>query len=45
MTYRVKRANRVLNRILKKTLGPYLVRRYRIEYIEGNMEALKPPLW
>lgn len=43
MTYRVKRASRVLNRILKKTLGPYLVRRYRIEYIEGNMEALKPP--
>lgn len=43
MTYRVKRASRLLNRILKKTLGPYLVRRYRIEYIQGNMEGLKPP--
>jgi len=43
MTYRVKRASRLLNRILKKTLGPWLVKRYRIEYIEGNMQDLKPP--
>jgi Acyltransferase. len=43
MTYKVKRANRFLNRILKKTLGPYLVWRYNIEFIEGNMEGLKPP--
>lgn len=43
MTYRVKRASRILNRILKKTLGPWLVKRYRIEFIEGNMRDLKPP--
>lgn len=43
MTYKVKRANRLLNRILKKTLGPWLIRRFNIEYIEGNMEGLKPP--
>ena len=43
MTYRVKRASRLLNRILKKTLGPWLSNRYRIEYIEGNMRDLKPP--
>lgn len=43
MTYRVKRASRLLNRILKKTLGPWLVKRYRIEFIEGNMRDLKPP--
>lgn len=43
MTYRVKRASRLLNRILKKTLGPWLVNRYRIEFIEGNMRDLKPP--
>ena len=43
MTYRVKRASRILNRILKKTLGPWLVNRYRIEFIEGNMRDLKPP--
>jgi len=43
MAYKVKRANRFLNRILKKTLGPYLVWRYNIEFIEGNMEGLKPP--
>jgi len=43
MTYKVKRANRLLNKILKKTLGPYLARHYRIEYIEENMQGLKPP--
>ncbi len=41
MPYKVKRASRLLNKILKKTLGPYLVRRYRIEYIEENMQGLQ----
>lgn len=43
MTYRVKRASRLLNRILKKTLSPYLNRRYRIEYIDNGIQELKPP--
>lgn len=43
MTFNVKKPNRLLNRILKKTLTPYLDRRFNISYDDSAIADLKPP--
>lgn len=43
MAYRVKMARKLFNRFLKRTLGVYLTRRYRIEYDDKDIQGLEPP--
>ncbi len=43
MPFEVKRANKAFNRLLKATLGKYLLRKYRIDCINPINPNLKPP--